>query len=618
MSGLVGVFSRSGDAVERSTLEAMLATVEHRGPDGTAVWHDGAVGLGNARLVTTPEAAFETLPLVAADGRLALAADARVDNRPQLVDRLDVDTSGTVTDADLVLAAYRRWGVDCPTHLVGAYAFVVWDAERRRLVCARDHAGVRPLYYAVDDERCVVGSEPKALFAAGDVPRVIDEAYVGDYLTYNLADVAATPHAAVRRLPPGHTLTVREDGLSVDRYWALDPDRELDVDPAAAVAGFRERFDEAVRCRLRSPGPVGAMLSGGLDSSAIVCTARAALADAGRPPLHAYSVGFEAAEPADERAHVDAVLAEGGVEAHRLAGDRLDPLAALKTRLERFDGPFDPYLQHIAWHLYGAAADDVRVLLDGYDGDTVVSHGVGRLSELFRSGRWLALAREVGALADDWSTRWSLLRDHAVGPSVPGPLRAGYRSLADGRGPVERANPAIDALFAERVGLADRLERDGAPTTARERQHRLLTDGKLARVLELADHAAATFRLKPRYPFLDRRLMEFCLALPVEYKLRDGRTRWVLREAMAGVLPESVRQREDKADLHAYLVDALTGHGAINGLADVDGSELLARYVDVDALRRTRRRFEAGRSVDDALVLARAAVLREWLSSMVE
>lgn len=615
MSGLVGLHDRAGEPIDGPCLESMLRSIEHRGPDGAAVWRDEDVGFGHAKLLATPEAVDETLPIVDDETDIALVADARIDNREELLNRLDVDTDGPVTDAELVLAAYRRWRMDCPAHLVGAYAFVIWDPDVRRLFCVRDHVGLKPLYYARGDSCVGVASEPKALFAGLDLPGALNETAIGDFLAYNHADVESTVHEAVKRLPPGHTLTVQDSELTLRRYWALDPDHELEFgSDAACIDALRGRFEEAVRCRLRSPGSIGAMLSGGLDSSAVAATAQNQLASSGRDPVRTYSVIFEDIEAADESEHVETVLGSGTFDPQRIVGDDLDPLADLDQRLERFDGPFDPYLQHLTWHIYKAAAGDVRVLLDGYDGDTVISHGIRRLSELARSGRWAALAREVAALADDPRDRWRLLKNHAIGPSVPKPIRGLYRWVKGGRDPVKRANPILDADFAERIGLAERLRPSTPPTTARERHFELLTNGKITRVLELADHAAATFEIEPRYPFLDRRLMEFCLSLPSEYKLRDGWTRWILREAMDGVLPESIQWREGKADLHPYLVESLRRSGD-KGLNDGNpDSPPVSRYLDPQSLMELRRDFESNRSANAAIQLARASVLERWLS----
>lgn len=619
MSGLVGVRSRTGDAVERATLEAMLDAIAHRGPDARAAWTDGPVGLGYGKFATTPEAAEESMPQPSGEGTHVVAADARLDNRDDLIDRLDVEAFDVVTAPDLLLAAYRRWGRECPRHLVGAFAFAIWDEEAGHLFCARDHVGIRPLYYHLGAERFLVGSEPAALFAAGGVPRTVDERYLADRLAGRHTDLHATVHEAVKRLEPGCTLTADADAVTTRRYWSLDPDRELSFPSRTeGVAAFRERFAEAVRCRLRAPDPVGSMLSGGLDSSSVACTARVTLERADRPALHTYTVDFDELEAADEREHVDAVLETGAFEACRLDGEALDPLADLEARLERAGGFFDPYLQHLTYHLYGAAAEDCRVLLDGYDGDTVVSHGIGRLAELLGAGRLGGLRRELDALADDRGEQWTLLRDHGLGPWVPPALRERYRARKHGGGPVERANPTIDADFAARTELAERLAPAAPPRSARERHHRLLTDGKLTHVLELADHVSAAAGIEVRYPFLDRRLMEFCLALPAEYKLHEGWNRWVLRTAMAAVLPATVRWRDDKADLHPYLIHALSDHPRVEALKGVDSSSALARYLDVEALHRVGARLAADGSADDAVAVARAAVLDAWLSDGVD
>src|SRR3989454_9825112 len=279
----------------------MLARLAHRGPDGAGVWSGGAVGLGHRLLHTTPESLREHLPLASGDGTLVLTADARIDNRGELLAALGRGVEAT--DAELILAAYERWGERCPEHLLGDFAFVIWDARRATLFCARDHFGVKPFYYYHAPGRLFCfASEIKGLLALAEVPRRLNETRVADYLVPLLEDKVITFYQDILRLPPAHRMTVTRQGVRIEQYWALDPEREIrmksDADYAAA---FREIFTEAVRCRLRSAFPVGSMLSGGLDSSSIVCVARQLLAQDGGETLHTFSPVFDDVREGGER-----------------------------------------------------------------------------------------------------------------------------------------------------------------------------------------------------------------------------------------------------------------------------------------------------------------------------
>src|SRR2546427_256925 len=312
VTGIAGLWRRDGRPGEPAELDGMLARVAHRGPDGTGAWREGPVALGHGMLHTTPESLREQQPLVGTRGDLVLVADARIDNRGELCSLLPAPSDAT--DAELILAAYERWGEHCPEHLLGDFAFAMWDGRTQRLFCARDHFGVKPLYYHHRPSRLFAfASEIKGLLALPDVPRRLNETRVADYLVPLLEDKVITFYEEIVRLPPAHRMVVSRDGVLIEQYWALDPEREIRMKSDAEYAeAFREIFTEAVRCRLRSAFPVGSMLSGGLDSSSIACVARELLAEDGGGKLHTFSAIFPDVPECDEREYIDAVVAGGG------------------------------------------------------------------------------------------------------------------------------------------------------------------------------------------------------------------------------------------------------------------------------------------------------------------
>ena len=332
-------------------------------------------------------------------------------------------------------------------------------------------------------------------------------------------------------------------------YWQLDPTRELRPGSDAEYAEqFRELFTDAVRCRLRSASPVAAALSGGLDSSSVVCVARAVQAAAGTGPLATYTARFPTIPRCDEGAYVAAVEAQGGLAPRHLRGDTLDPLGDLErdARAGGRDVPRPGYYMHGA--LYRAArADGVRVFLEGTGGDLVVSHGTGYLHDLARQGRWLALGREVrAALAVLRAAGWRTLRGVAASvapaaapsrlatPAAPGVPRA---AADPGRlRPADRSRRAASGRGARRPG--------GDVEGARREHWRHLTSPRLGRHPgDACRPGAAAAGVDVRDPFLDRRLMEFCLALPASQKIRHGRTRVVARHALGSLLPPEIRDR---------------------------------------------------------------------------
>src|SRR5881296_3903808 len=226
VSGIAGLWRLDGRPGEPAELDGMLARLAHRGPDGTGAWREGRVALGHGMLHTTPESLREQQPLVGTRGDLVLVADARVDNRAELCSLLPAPSDAT--DAELILAAYERWGEACPEHLLGDFAFAIWDGRTQRLFCARDHFGVKPFYYHHRPGRLfALASEIKGLLVLPDVPRRLNETRVADYLVPLLEDKEITFYEEIVRLPPAHHMTVSRDGVRIERYWALDPSREI-------------------------------------------------------------------------------------------------------------------------------------------------------------------------------------------------------------------------------------------------------------------------------------------------------------------------------------------------------------------------------------------------------
>lgn len=624
MSAIAGLYSLDGPTIDNTDLRRMVESLAHRGPDGS-LWRNGSIALGHRMLLTTPESVDERLPLVNGTNHLALTADARIDNREDLIARLHPAgrLREPVTDSALILQAYETWGDGCPDKLVGDFAFALWDGRKQILFCARDAMGVKPFYYYHCANRLFAfASEIKALLCLPQVPRRLNEIRVADYLVSCLEDKAITFYQHIFRLPPGHCMTVSPEGVSARPYWALDPSYELRLGSDDEYAeAFREVFIQAVRCRLRSQFPIGAMLSGGLDSSSICCTARRLWETNGTRRLYTVSATFDDVPACDERPFIRAVLDQGGYEPAYVRADQLSPLTDLDRVLWHEDEAFYAPNLFIHWGLYrGAHRQGVRVLLDGLDGDTTVSHGLPRLIELACRGRWLTLVSEANGLSSLLNAPLPRVVWHQViRPLMPNPGRRPWGGLRRGSGQSIIARSAINRDFARRIGLEERIKayqarRITPAHAAREDHLRRLSSGVVPFVLEVADRAAAAFGIEPRYPFFDRRLVSFCLSLPSEQKLQQGWTRAVMRRAMANILPETVRLRKSKSDLSANFNRGLLAF-ARPCVEDVilNDSRAIEPYVDLTLLRDTYHRFVSKGAHDDALVGWKTVTLGLWL-----
>lgn len=589
MSGIVGLYELQGGPCSPARSTRMLDALAHRGPDGQQLWQKGALALGHAALHTTPEARHEEWPLVNPDGTCVLVADARIDNRDELIAALRprLNEDAVVTDAMLILAAYEEWGRDCAHRLIGDFSFALWDEKREHLFCARDAFGVRPFYYVFEaGRRFAFASEIKALLEIENVGSERNESRIADYLAGICTTVTDTIYADVFRLPPAHYAIVTADECHVERYWSLDPDREIRyASDAEYDAAFRRLFDEAVRCRLRSPRPVGALLSGGLDSSAIVATAREMKAN--DASLHTFSTIFDEHPSCDERPYIEAVTRQGGVSAHVMTGDDVSPVELLDSLEQAYDQPVAGLNVGLSWAQYSEVrAQGIRVLLDGHGGDEVVSHGDGRLFELAQAGHWGTLARElfqlrrterIGSVS---ALFWGYVRGVGLAPWLQrhprlaglwGRLEQAWGWISpDGGNRREHASTSrswedlefLTTAFRERTDIDDRYrekQRQGRRAVPERVRHgRVLREPIQVQAFEELGAIGAAHGIEPRYPFWDRRLVEFCLALPADQKLRRGWGRFVLRNAMTGRLPEEIRWRAAKTNFFPFLASTLT------------------------------------------------------------
>ncbi|HEC61986.1 MAG TPA: lasso peptide isopeptide bond-forming cyclase [bacterium] len=635
MSGIVGIFYLDGRTVETTDLERMVESITHRGSDGSGAWHKGTVGLGHRMLWTTPESLLEQLPMVNPTKDIVLTADARIDNREELISALALKDrpTGEISDSQLILSAYEKWGENCPEKLIGDFVFALWDERRGKLFCARDHIGTKPFYYFHSNNTFVFASEIKALLILNEVPRRLNELRVADHLVRIFEDITSTFYQEIYRLPAAHCMTVDREGVNQRSYWSLDPSHEIRLrsDDEYAEA-FHEVFTEAVRCRLRSDFPIGSALSGGLDSSSIACTARNLLAVKRNQALHTFSAIFPSLPEGDlrkidERNFIEAVVAKGGFLPHYVHADRLSPLLDIDRALWHQDETFLAPNLYMHWGLYRSAHEHgVRVLLDGIDGDTTVSHGLEKLTDLARSGRWKTLINEAISISQkpNASVRpRKIIWMYGIKPLVPASIVKIWQILRSYKQPVWAVNTAIHPDFAQRIDMDNRVHKllhnnSTQVRTARENHLYNLKSPLIPISLEILDKASAAFSLEARYPFFDRRLMEFCLALPPEQKLSQGWPRIILRHAMQGILPREVQWRFTKANLNPNFRRRLLDfeRDTLDRMILIE-PQAIEPYFDLPALKTMYNRYKSQPLISEADVLTvyGAVVLALWLRS---
>jgi asparagine synthase (glutamine-hydrolysing) len=597
MSGITGICNVDGRPADRALLQRLTQAMAHRGPDGIGHWVAGPVALGHAMLHTTPESLRETQPMsmqAAEQGGLCLTLDGRVDNRSEL--RAALASKGCTpradTDAELVLRAYECWGEDCASHIIGDFAFAVWDERNRKLFCARDPLGIRPFYYHFDGRAFAFSSDLRPLLEMPGYRRRPNPGMLGEYLSDSITSNDETLFQDIRRLPPAHRLVLKDGSLSISRYFDFDPGKFIRYGSDEEYAEhFFEIFREAVSCRLRSHAPVALWLSGGLDSCSILGMAGQLEKEGVITNRQLASYTLACSHPdGDERAYVSEAAAMWGFDAHSLDVEDVAVESMVDSIRRHQDFP-DPS----PWDELNVLAEinGSRVNLVGDGGDEWLAGDMAHCADLLRQLRiptliWQFRHDVAQDRAWDWTGRagrppFSQFMQWCIHPLIPSPLKSAARRIL-------RRNAApswIPPDFARAVGLQDRLRRPKTPprfpTIAQQRTHALLDDGNIVMGREMADRGNAYQRMEGRQPFHDRRLIEFALALPENQRWRGDQTKYVLRHALRKHLPDSIRRRRTKADFSFLASESVARESAGNGFRALRLAE--AGYVDAVEVR---------------------------------
>ncbi|MCI0546161.1 MAG: asparagine synthase (glutamine-hydrolyzing) [Candidatus Rokubacteria bacterium] len=624
MCGIAGVVESGGRPTDRALLRAMTDTLAHRGPDGEGFHVDGPVGLGHRRL-SIIDLATGGQPMASADGSVWITYNGELYNFREL--RAELEARGlefrTTSDTEVFLRAYETWGTDCLRRLRGMFAAAIWDGPRRRLFLARDRVGIKPLVYAWDGRRLTFASELKALLEDPGLSRALDWDALAEYLAFRYVPCPRTIFAAARKLPPASYLVwdVDRGEPRVHRYW------ELALGPTAPgtrysdddwIEGLRAQLADAVESHLVSDVPVGAFLSGGMDSSTVV----ALMARAAPAPVRTFSIGFGEADH-DELAYARLVARRFGTE-HYEHVVKPDALEALPRLAWQFDEPFADASAIPTYYVSKVTREHVTVALSGDGGDESFA-GYRRYGEAWARHRRLdRLPGRLGRAAARLAAR-----------VLPAGVRGqGYLEML-GSDPVERyfrmmTHPRVDMirglLGAEgraRTAPGGPLARfRGEAASGPGRDHVALLQHLDVRtylpddILTKVDRTSMLVSLEARVPLLDHVLMEWVAAMPTRLKFAEGRGKVALTRAMAAELPDEIRGRRKmgfgvplaawfRAELADYVRDVL--------LAPRTRERGL---LDPRAIERLLAEHHAGR--DHAETIWTLLALEEWARTWLD
>lgn len=628
MCGIAGIVALDG--FDPEMLVTMTHLVKHRGPDGFGFAFDlpqnqatlevihnekrmpscarPVVGLGNRRLAILDLSPSGNMPMTIQDGAFCVTYNGEIYNYREL--RTELESLGhrfrSGSDTEVLLHAYAEWGEPCVERFNGMWSFALWDRRRQRLFCSRDRFGVKPFYYAFDGRTFYFGSEIKQLIYGAKLPRLANALAVYHFLEQFLFDYSdETFFEGIHQLRGGHSLTLDlQDPLkpNVSRYWELkiQPNRPSKQADDKICEEFCERWENAVRIRLRSDVPVGSTLSGGIDSSAVICQARK-LAPA--QTFHTFSSCIE--EPdLDERPYISAISNAVGASGHLV----YPKAASFWERVDQISYQQDEPIQSGAvfaqWSVMEAAREKgVPVLLGGQGGDeTLCGYQKYRyfyLWQLLRQGNPQLLREGFLSLRNGTQSSWTLTDASRY---FPAPLRSSF-SVAD---------RVCNSVF--RNGFASQRISLGATTSIAERQKLDLTLTSIPSLLHLEDRNSMAHSIETRLPFLDYRLVEFAVNCPAGVKMKDGWSKWILRRIMKGAIPDEVRWRKSKLGFDVPQTSWMR-EGLSNGhrhLWDTDKLRM-ARFLDKSKLAQETRRFLKGeRGALPADPLFRAISLEHW------
>ncbi|MFA6012714.1 MAG: asparagine synthase-related protein [Desulfobacteraceae bacterium] len=609
MSSICGIFNLNGNPARPELIEKMTSVLDHFGADRTGTWknHDSTVSLGQVMLFNTPESLHEILPFHHDFSRLTITADARIDNRDDLFISLAIPypERSNMPDSLLILEAYQKWGSNCPKYLMGDFTFAIWDEREKHLFCARDQMGAKPLFYYTSPDIFLFATEMKGLFQITGRPSSLNQAWIIDSLTALVADKEYTPYSEMFRLMPGHVMIISSDKIIQERYWALDPEKEIHLGSEEEyVEAFREKLTEAVLCRTRSAYPVGCELSGGLDSSAVAALAARQTGEQGVPFItFSHVLGDDDATLGrlikDEKEFADRLRQYAGIDHYRnVSSEGRGVIETLKQMLVVQDGLAMSNFYTFSDLLFESGQTvGIRSLLSGFGGDEGVSCEAGSyLHDLVDEKAWKILWQEfLFTIKHDAKFPAKgiagkiILNTFPVLGELLRPVTETRRLHRKGSSAFNIQMFSLNPEFYGNANIHNRLE-----TISRLSSHKNFRNKQFARIMhphlplrmEYSSIASSARGIEYRYPLLDIRLLEFHLAAPLRLKNKHGQGRYLFRKSVEGIVPPEIQWRTDKSGstIPAFQQRLIRDVEEIQNLIDRSRNGGGGQYLDMNLL----------------------------------
>jgi asparagine synthase (glutamine-hydrolysing) len=624
MCGIVGQLRPSGQPVDPDLIARMCAGLEHRGPDARGMHVAEHAGLGIQRLRIIDLAGGDQ-PIYNEDRSVVVVLNGEIYNYRELRAGL-IERGHTLTtrgDTEVIAHLYEEHGEALVEHLHGMFAFALVDRKRDLLLIGRDRVGKKPLLYHFADGVLSFASEMQALLANADVPREVDHQALDAYLTHGYVPTPLSALRDVRKLPPAHTLTLQDGRLTTRRYWALDYEDTLEDVPVEELCErIRDGLRAATRKRMIADVPLGAFLSGGIDSSAVV----AAMAESSSEPVRTFSIGFDH-EAFDELPHARAVAQQFGT-VHEEFQVRADAVEVVPKMVRHYGEPFADPSAIPSFYLAAMTRRHVTVALNGDGGDEsfggyqrYVANAVAARLERIPAPLRRGIAGVGGRLPSGGAVSSPTNKARRLAGSLALDAPARYRKYVSWFDDDARA-ALYDPEFAASLGApVDPIAAAWAQASGHDVVDRLLevdvrtylVDDLIAKI----DIATMANSLEARSPFLDHELMQLAASIPAKYKVRGGEKKWILREALRGWLPDGLLDRRKQGfsvPLSAWLRGDLRTWAAEVLL---DPSTLARGYFRPEAVTALLDRHAAGSDREDKRIWA-LLMLELWHRELVD
>lgn len=561
MCGIAGICLCGGTGLAENAaaqVDAMCRAMRHRGPDGQGVWSGDGVCLGHRRL-SIIDLAGGAQPMHSADGRYHVTFNGEIYNFPEL--RKELEARGqrfrTTSDTEIILAGWQVWGHDCLRHFDGMFAFALWDAQEKRLFCARDRFGKKPFFYTLQQGRFFFASELTALTTLPELTFTLSPEALMRYLAYEYVPTPQTMYAEAASLPPSHWLEIHEGGLRLERYWELPfPDEQDARGEEEICAAYHELLARAVRRRMISDVPLGVFLSGGIDSSIVA----GLMAGQSSTPIKTFSIGFQEASY-DESRYARIVARRWNTDHHERILSAEECAEHLPQIISRMDVPMADASVAPTWLLSGVTREKVTVALGGDGADELwagYEHYIGykvatwynALPGCLRRGILEPLCRLLPSSSGYINPRLAV-QTFLRGAHAPDWLRV--QTLLTALDPAAQrellAHPDTAFLTEERLFAPTREHFEhwpAGPAPLARAFHVYARQYLLDDILVKVDRCSMLHSLEVRAPFLDRDAAEFVARLPIRHKLRGFKRKYLLKRAFADVLPPEILHRNKR------------------------------------------------------------------------